>query len=299
MRLQKVLVWSAASLAAAMVVAGAALAGGQHTAAVTTIKAVQGPPKFEINRFVQDALRWNKDVYTVKLWWDPPYRQSCGRRRPAHVYGSGEEGRTADSGDAVPVQDLREARQGAWRRPEQRRAAEVPVPRERRRPEDAAARRPPRRLRRHRQGEEGRVDRPEGDGSGRDEAPLHLPDPPVDAGGGRRHLRLPSVGRRRGEVAGGRRRPRPRRPRHLRSVVRQRSVGRQRLERAHDRLLGRRCARRLEHRAERPRRDHGDMPDAITTLPTSRPSRPSSTAATRALADAASERAARDRRRAR
>jgi hypothetical protein len=66
MRLQKVLVWSAASLAAAMVVAGAALAGGQHTAAVTTIKAVQGPPKFQINRFVQDTLRWNKDVYTVK-----------------------------------------------------------------------------------------------------------------------------------------------------------------------------------------------------------------------------------------
>jgi hypothetical protein len=66
MRLQKVLVWSAASLAAAMVVAGAALAGGQHTTAVTTIKAVQGPPKFQINRFIQDTLRWNKDVYTVK-----------------------------------------------------------------------------------------------------------------------------------------------------------------------------------------------------------------------------------------
>ena len=67
MRLQKVLVWAAASLAAAMVVAGAALAGAQHTAAgVTTIKAVQGPPKFQINRFVEDTLRWNKDVYTVK-----------------------------------------------------------------------------------------------------------------------------------------------------------------------------------------------------------------------------------------
>src|SRR5690242_21160524 len=66
MRPTNVLVWSAASLAAAMVVAGAALAGGQHTAAVTTIKAVQGPPKFQINRFVQDTLRWNKDVYTVK-----------------------------------------------------------------------------------------------------------------------------------------------------------------------------------------------------------------------------------------
>lgn len=67
MHLRKVLVWPAASLAAALVVAGAALAGGQHTAAgVTTIKAVQGPPKFQINRFVEDTLRWNKDVYSVK-----------------------------------------------------------------------------------------------------------------------------------------------------------------------------------------------------------------------------------------
>jgi len=50
-----------------MVVASAALAGGQHSsAAVTTIKAVQGPPKFQINRFVEDTLRWNKDVYSVK-----------------------------------------------------------------------------------------------------------------------------------------------------------------------------------------------------------------------------------------
>ena len=67
MHLRKVLVWPAASLAAAMVVASAALAGGQHSnAAVTTIKAVQGPPKFQINRFVEDTLRWNKDVYSVK-----------------------------------------------------------------------------------------------------------------------------------------------------------------------------------------------------------------------------------------
>jgi hypothetical protein len=66
MRLHKVLLWSTATFAAAMLVAGAALAGGHHAVAVTTIKAVQGPPKFQINRFVQDTLRWNKDVYTVK-----------------------------------------------------------------------------------------------------------------------------------------------------------------------------------------------------------------------------------------
>jgi hypothetical protein len=50
-----------------MVVAGAALAGNHHAAAgVTTIKAVQGPPKFQINRFVEDTLRWDKDSYTVR-----------------------------------------------------------------------------------------------------------------------------------------------------------------------------------------------------------------------------------------
>jgi hypothetical protein len=49
-----------------MVVVGAALGAGHHTAAnMTTIKAIQGPPKFQINRFVEDTLRWNKDVYTV------------------------------------------------------------------------------------------------------------------------------------------------------------------------------------------------------------------------------------------
>lgn len=67
MRLGNVLRWAAACVAVALVVAGGALAGGQRSSAgVTTIKAVQGPPKFRINRFVEDTLRWNKDVYTVK-----------------------------------------------------------------------------------------------------------------------------------------------------------------------------------------------------------------------------------------
>ncbi len=48
----------------------AALAGGvsakrSSAPAVTTIKAVEVPPQIKINRFVQDTLRWNKDVYTV------------------------------------------------------------------------------------------------------------------------------------------------------------------------------------------------------------------------------------------
>jgi hypothetical protein len=32
----------------------------------TTIKAVTTPPKVKINRYIQDGLRWNKDVYKVK-----------------------------------------------------------------------------------------------------------------------------------------------------------------------------------------------------------------------------------------
>lgn len=67
MRLGNVVRWAAVSAAVALVVAGAALAAGQRSAAgVTTIKAVQGPPKFQINRFVEDTLRWDKDRYTVK-----------------------------------------------------------------------------------------------------------------------------------------------------------------------------------------------------------------------------------------
>jgi hypothetical protein len=66
MRLRNVLYGAAVSLAAAMVVAGAALAGAHHKAAnVTTIKAVSPPAKFQLNRFVEDTLRWDKDVYTV------------------------------------------------------------------------------------------------------------------------------------------------------------------------------------------------------------------------------------------
>lgn len=66
MRLRNVLFGAAVTLAAVMVVGSAALAAGNHKAAnVTTIKAIKGPPKFQINRFVQDTLRWDKDVYTV------------------------------------------------------------------------------------------------------------------------------------------------------------------------------------------------------------------------------------------
>lgn len=44
---------------------GAVVASGAGPAK-TTIKAVNAGVKFKANRYVQDGLRWDKDVYTVK-----------------------------------------------------------------------------------------------------------------------------------------------------------------------------------------------------------------------------------------
>src|SRR5438105_4088400 len=126
---------------------------------------------------------------------DPARRErGCGRR-PAHLHGRCEEGRASHRHPAVQVPDLREARQGARRRSEQQRSAEVSVSRERGRPGQAAVGQPARRLRDHRQGQEGRVDRPESDGACRHEAVLHVLDSSVDASRGRRHLRFVVRGR--------------------------------------------------------------------------------------------------------
>jgi hypothetical protein len=65
MRVRKVLLWSAVGCVGVAVMAGAALAGHRTASSVTTIKAVAPPPKFEINRFVQSTVRWDKDVYKV------------------------------------------------------------------------------------------------------------------------------------------------------------------------------------------------------------------------------------------
>ena len=62
MGVRKVLFVAALMSAVVAAVTGVASAARHGAAAsVTTIKAVQGPPKFQINRFVQDTLRWNKD----------------------------------------------------------------------------------------------------------------------------------------------------------------------------------------------------------------------------------------------
>jgi uncharacterized cupredoxin-like copper-binding protein len=67
MHVRRVLVAAAVMCVAAAGVSGVASAGHRAAAAdVTTIKAVAPLPQFQINRFVQTTLRWNKDSYTVK-----------------------------------------------------------------------------------------------------------------------------------------------------------------------------------------------------------------------------------------
>jgi uncharacterized cupredoxin-like copper-binding protein len=62
---RKVPLFAAAVVAAGVVVAGA-VAGRSAGTSVTTIKAVTSLPKVQINRYIQDGLRWDKDTYTVK-----------------------------------------------------------------------------------------------------------------------------------------------------------------------------------------------------------------------------------------
>jgi len=55
----------AAVVAAGVVVAGALAGGNANSANVTTIKAVTSVPQVKVNRYIQDNLRWDKDVYRV------------------------------------------------------------------------------------------------------------------------------------------------------------------------------------------------------------------------------------------
>jgi hypothetical protein len=54
-----------AAACAAVVPATGALAGNGHRSSVTTVKAISKLPAVVINRYIQDNLRWDKDVYTV------------------------------------------------------------------------------------------------------------------------------------------------------------------------------------------------------------------------------------------
>jgi hypothetical protein len=62
----KIALLSAAALSVgAVVTTGAIAASGSKSASVTTIKAVTKTPGFVANRYIQDNLRWDKDVYKV------------------------------------------------------------------------------------------------------------------------------------------------------------------------------------------------------------------------------------------
>jgi hypothetical protein len=45
---------------------GVAVAAGAAASGTTTIRAIPGPGGVEVNRYIKDTVRWNKDVYTVK-----------------------------------------------------------------------------------------------------------------------------------------------------------------------------------------------------------------------------------------
>ena len=62
---RKLLLWAAAVSLAAAVVATGAMAGRSASTSVTTIKAVSPPLKVVVNRYIQNNLRWNKDIYKV------------------------------------------------------------------------------------------------------------------------------------------------------------------------------------------------------------------------------------------
>ena len=56
----------AAALCLAVGVTGVAMAASGAPSGTTTIRAIPGPAVVKINRYIQDSVRWNKDVYTVK-----------------------------------------------------------------------------------------------------------------------------------------------------------------------------------------------------------------------------------------
>jgi hypothetical protein len=56
---------SAAVVSLAAVATAAAVAGTGTGSAATTVKAISKAPQMVVNRYVQDNLRWDKDVYKV------------------------------------------------------------------------------------------------------------------------------------------------------------------------------------------------------------------------------------------
>jgi len=66
MSARRFLVLAALGCVVAAVAAGAGTASGGKASDVVVIKAVTSVPKVVVNRFIQDDLRWDHDVYKVK-----------------------------------------------------------------------------------------------------------------------------------------------------------------------------------------------------------------------------------------
>ena len=62
---RKILLLVVAVVAAAVAATSAVAARSSHSS-TTTINAVTTAPKMVVNRYIQDGLRWDKDVYKVK-----------------------------------------------------------------------------------------------------------------------------------------------------------------------------------------------------------------------------------------
>lgn len=62
---RKVLLGAVGICLAAGAATSVAVAAGGASSSVTTIKAITKPPQVVINRYIQDGLRWDKDVYKV------------------------------------------------------------------------------------------------------------------------------------------------------------------------------------------------------------------------------------------
>jgi hypothetical protein len=62
---RKLFLVAAACIASGAIATGA-VAGHTTSTSVTTIKAVTSTPKMAVNRYIQDNLRWDKNVYKVK-----------------------------------------------------------------------------------------------------------------------------------------------------------------------------------------------------------------------------------------
>ena len=110
---------------------GVALAAGKPPRRADVVAV--STTKVKINRYIQDGLRWNKDVYTVRSGGTLHVVNNAGGRRAAHVHGRQEADLPKTPRAIFNCSGLQQARAGPRRRPEQRGSAEVPVPRERRR----------------------------------------------------------------------------------------------------------------------------------------------------------------------